>query len=128
MSEPKNPEPARKIGAGHAEAMARLGLKELRNAFDPSIDGKGVSDNEYGLYGTLTPGEVARGREGDGQAYGDLEEESPSVDAEQGAGRDYGFGSEVEIEEQQDQDMIGDILKENNIAPPEAERDTGHGY
>ena len=26
----------RKFGAGHVEAMGRLGLKELRNAFNPS--------------------------------------------------------------------------------------------
>lgn len=59
------PEPSRptkpKFGAGHASAMARLGLKELRNAFNPSKES--VADTEMGLYGTLTQGEVAEARE-----------------------------------------------------------------
>jgi hypothetical protein len=59
------PEPARpakaKFGAGHASAMGRLGLKELRNAFNPSKES--VADTEMGLYGTLTQGEVAESRE-----------------------------------------------------------------
>lgn len=55
----------RKIGAGHAEAMARLGLKELRNAFNPSRES--VADHEIGLYGTQTQGEIAEARGGPGQ-------------------------------------------------------------
>src|ERR1700735_4252626 len=62
----------RKIGSGHAEAMARLGLKELRNAFNPSRES--VADNEIGLYGTQTQGEIAEARGGPGQG---LEQESP---------------------------------------------------
>jgi hypothetical protein len=56
----------RKIGAGHAAAMARLGLKELRNAVNPSRES--VADTEIGLYGTQTQGEIAdaRGGPGDG--------------------------------------------------------------
>jgi hypothetical protein len=54
-----------KIGAGHAAAMARLGLKELRNAFNPSRES--VADSEIGLYGTLTQGEIAQARGGPGQ-------------------------------------------------------------
>jgi hypothetical protein len=54
----------RKIGAGHAQAMARLGLKELRNAFNPSRES--VADNEIGLYGTQTQGEIAEARGGPG--------------------------------------------------------------
>lgn len=46
-----------KIGAGHASAMARLGLREIRNAMNPSRDS--IADAEMGLYGTRTPGEVA---------------------------------------------------------------------
>ncbi len=53
-----------KIGSGHAEAMARLGLKELRNAANPSRES--VSDNEMGLYGTQTQGEIASARGGPG--------------------------------------------------------------
>jgi hypothetical protein len=53
-----------KFGAGHAAAMARLGLKELRNAANPSRES--VADNEIGLYGTLTQGEIAEARDGPG--------------------------------------------------------------
>jgi hypothetical protein len=57
----------KKIGSGHAAAMGRLGIKELRNAFNPSRES--VADNEIGLYGTQTQGEIAaaRGGPGDGQ-------------------------------------------------------------
>jgi hypothetical protein len=54
----------RKIGAGHAEAMLRLGLKELRNAANPSRES--VADAEVGLYGTQTQGEIAEARGGPG--------------------------------------------------------------
>lgn len=50
----------RKLGEGHVSAMARLGLKELRNAFNPSRES--VSDQEIGLYGSLTQGEIAQAR------------------------------------------------------------------
>jgi hypothetical protein len=55
---------ARKIGEGHAGAMLRLGLKELRNAANPSRES--VADTEIGLYGTLTQGEIAQARGGPG--------------------------------------------------------------
>jgi hypothetical protein len=61
----------RKIGAGHAEAMLRLGLKELRNAANPSRES--VADAEIGLYGTQTQGEIAEARGGPGLG---LEQES----------------------------------------------------
>lgn len=64
----------RKIGEGHVAAMARLGLKELRNALNPSRES--VADNEIGLYGTLTQGEIAQARGGPGQGP---EQESPGV-------------------------------------------------
>jgi hypothetical protein len=53
-----------KIGAGHAEAMMRLGLKELRNAANPSRES--VADTEMGLVGTQTQGEIAEARGGPG--------------------------------------------------------------
>jgi hypothetical protein len=62
----------RKIGDGHAAAMARLGLKELRNAVNPSRES--VADNEIGLYGTATQGEIAEARGGPGQGP---EQEAP---------------------------------------------------
>jgi hypothetical protein len=49
-----------KIGEGHAEAMLRLGLKELRNAANPSP--QSVADSEMGLYLTATQGEIAQAR------------------------------------------------------------------
>ena len=51
-----------KFGAGHAGAMGRQGLSELRNAFYPESN---IARNqvEYGVWGTLTPGEVARSRD-----------------------------------------------------------------
>ena len=58
MASKNDPNP--KIGAGHAAAMARQGLRELRAAFYP---GSNVAQSaEYGLYGTRTPGEVAESR------------------------------------------------------------------
>ncbi len=50
-----------KIGEGHADAMLRLGLKELRNALNPSRES--VADTEIGLYGTKTQGEIAESRD-----------------------------------------------------------------
>ena len=41
-----------KIGEGTLGAMGRLGLKELRNAFNPSRES--VADSELGMYGTAT--------------------------------------------------------------------------
>jgi hypothetical protein len=55
---------ARKIGEGHAAAMFRLGLKELRNAINPSRES--VADQELGLFGTETQGEIAKARRGPG--------------------------------------------------------------
>jgi hypothetical protein len=62
----------RKIGEGHAGAMARLGFKELRNAMNPSRES--AADTEIGLYGTATQGEIAQDR----GSYGlDAEQEKP---------------------------------------------------
>jgi hypothetical protein len=60
----------RKIGTGHAAAMARMGLRELRAVMYPG--GNVAQQPEYGLYGTMTPGEVAESRRGEEH---DLEEE-----------------------------------------------------
>ncbi len=49
-----------KIGAGHAEAMWRQGLAELRGAF--FNESNVAQPAQYGLYGTRTPGEVAEAR------------------------------------------------------------------
>ena len=55
--------------------MGRLGLKELRNAFNPARDS--VADTEIGLYGTATQGEIASARSGAGDGP---EQESLSMD------------------------------------------------
>lgn len=68
-----------KIGAGHASAMFRLGLRELRNAANPSRDS--VADTEMGLYGTRTPGEISEIRNSAGQTL-DREQERPAVSPE----------------------------------------------
>ena len=53
-----------KIGAGHLEAMGRLGLREFRAAAYP--DSNIAQPSEYGIYGTATPGEVSESRRDDG--------------------------------------------------------------
>ncbi len=64
-----------KIGTGHAEAMFRQGLAELRGAF--YSESNVAQPAQYGLYGTRTPGEIAEARRADGDR--NLEEESKSV-------------------------------------------------
>lgn len=82
-----------KIGEGHADAMLRLGLKELRNAFNPSRDS--VAGDEMGIYGTATQGEIANARDGAGDGP---EQESASLDDVRSAAR------EQERQNQQGQD------------------------
>lgn len=60
-----------KIGSSHASAWMRQGLRELRAAVYPASN---VGQTpEVGLYGTLTPGEVAESRR---ESTLDLEQES----------------------------------------------------
>lgn len=49
-----------KIGTGHASAMGRQGLRELRASLYP--ESNVAQQGEYGLYGTRTPGEVSESR------------------------------------------------------------------
>ena len=64
------------VGEGHLGAMARLGLKELRNAVNPSREG--VADSEIGIFGTLTQGEIAEARGGPGSGP-EQEEAAPKM-------------------------------------------------
>ena len=95
----------RKWGAGSLAAFARLGLKELRNAINPSRDS--IADVEIGMYGTQTQGEIAQARAGPGLGP---EEESPqkttldemrqetadkSRASERDRGRDKGAGRKI---------------------------------
>jgi hypothetical protein len=66
--------PPPKIGSGHAEAMFRQGLSELRGALYP--DSNVAQPAQYGLYGTRTPGEVADSRK---ESARDMNEEPSSV-------------------------------------------------
>ena len=68
----------RKIGDGHGAAMLRLGLKELRNALNPSRES--AADAEIGLYGTQTQGEIAEARGGPGQGPEQESDNSLSLD------------------------------------------------
>jgi hypothetical protein len=61
-----------KIGEGHASAMLRQGLRELRAAVYP--ESNVAQQPEYGLYGTRTPGEVAESRREDRESR-DIERE-----------------------------------------------------
>jgi hypothetical protein len=69
-------EPESKIGDGHASAMFRQGLRELRASLYP--ESNVAQHPEYGLYGTLTPGEVAASRAQDAPRLED-EPQQPSV-------------------------------------------------
>lgn len=59
MSERTEP----KIGAGHADAMFRQGLAELRAAFYP--ESNIAQPPQMGLYGTATQREVYDGKQAD---------------------------------------------------------------
>lgn len=54
---------APKIGAGHASAMFRQGLAELRGALYP--ESNVAQPTVYGIYGTKTPGEVMQEKKGE---------------------------------------------------------------
>jgi hypothetical protein len=63
-----------KIGAGHAAAMARLGLRELRGALYPASNV--AQQSEHGLYGTATQGEIVAAKK---DSVPDRSEEKESV-------------------------------------------------
>ncbi len=50
-----------KFGAGHAAAMARQGLREIRGAMYTQSNVAQAPD--YGIYGNKTPGEIADERD-----------------------------------------------------------------
>lgn len=62
-----------KIGAGHASAMFRQGLAELRAAMYPNSNV--AQPAQYGLYGTKTPGEVMQDKQSDARDP----DEQPSI-------------------------------------------------
>ena len=99
MSEEKSKS---KIGAGHASAMARLGLAELRAAVVFS-ESNVVQPSPYGIYGTKTPGEVQEERKSSSKDAGD---EQPSIL--------HGRGMDAEKE---------DKGEDSEPEPPRAERE-----
>lgn len=64
-----------KIGAGHAAAMARLGLRELRDAM--YLDSNVAQYPELGTFGTLTPQEILAGK----RDAGAKQEQEPEQDS-----------------------------------------------
>ena len=73
-----------KLGAGHAEAMARQGLAELRAAF---YAGSNIAQpTEYGIWGRPTPQEVVESKEEDlsGGVVSSRVEEPARSDADDG--------------------------------------------
>jgi hypothetical protein len=80
-----------KFGEGHVTAMGRLGMKELRNAVNPSKES--VADTELGLYGTLTQGEIATARKGPGSGP---EQESMSIEGMRDAAKEKANDNEIE--------------------------------
>ena len=74
MSEQPEERQSPKIGAGHVAAMGRQGLRELRGALYP--DSNVAQPPEYGLYGTMTPGEIAEDRKTTEPQIGPDEERS----------------------------------------------------
>lgn len=56
-------ESTQKIGAGHASAMFRQGLAELRGTLYP--ESNVAQPTVYGIAGTKTPGEVMMEKQGD---------------------------------------------------------------
>jgi hypothetical protein len=93
---------AGKIGEGHAAAMARLGLRELRNAFNPSKES--VADNEVGLYGNSTQGEIAAARSGPGQG---AEQESHGLDELRAYAKERAQQAEKDMGKDRDNDRDG---------------------
>jgi hypothetical protein len=89
-----------KIGAGHASAMARLGLAELRAAFVVS-DSNIVQPSPYGIYGTKTPGEVQEERRSSSRDAGDDPPSMPDGRHESGA-RDQDRGNEQREDQERD--------------------------
>jgi hypothetical protein len=65
-----------KIGSGHAAAMARMGLAELRGALYP--ESNVAARQEHGLYGTSTPQEVVDAKRPVGD---DRERQAPAAEA-----------------------------------------------
>ncbi|MEW4569544.1 hypothetical protein AB1L88_16890 [Tautonia sp. JC769] len=65
-----------KLGAGHASAMFRQGVRELRAAVYP--ESNVAQPAEYGTFGTKTPGEVAQDRRADAR---DIEHDAGSAQA-----------------------------------------------
>jgi|GEM_PF-1554528 len=78
-----------KFGEGTLSAMGRLGLKELRNAINPSRES--IADSELGMYGTATQGEIAQARNGPGDGP---EQESLSMSDLRAAAEEKAKGNE----------------------------------
>jgi hypothetical protein len=61
-----------KIGAGHFQAWLRQGFKEVAQVLPAFNQGQHIVE-EPGLFGNLTPGEIAKGKEQEMQLDGNQE-------------------------------------------------------
>lgn len=82
------------IGAGHASAMLRQGLAELRQAVYP--DSNVAAQPQYGLYGTRTPGEVMQDRKAEGR---DPDEEPSALNEPQKDGKHKSADKDRDVRE-----------------------------
>ncbi len=84
-------EPTPKYGSGHASAMFRQGLAELRAAMYP--ESNVAQPTVYGIAGTKTPGEVMQDKQGElrdpDEKPSILDERLQQVERD-GAGREAG--------------------------------------
>ena len=97
--------PQAKIGTGHANAMFRQGLSELRATL---YTGSNIAQQpEYGLYGHQTPGEIAADRKPDPTPTLDEEPQAPSPlqqSMREAESRSQGRSQERTREQNQDRD------------------------
>jgi hypothetical protein len=125
----------KKLGGMTLGAHARLGLAELREAV--SHDSSIAQSTPYGMWGTLTPGEIAAGREADPQTM-TLEPRaensplpSPSEIAEDRGpyGRDDAhaalYGEQTQSNDAQP--TPGDIADDHSPDTPEQDHGLDHG-
>jgi hypothetical protein len=96
--------------------MGRLGLKELRNALNPSRES--VADSEIGLYGTATQGEIAESRGGAGLGA-EQESHGSTLSLNDLRGHAQERSQEAERGKEQEKDKDQEQGKENDRGGPE---------
>jgi hypothetical protein len=125
----------KKLGGMTPGAMTRLGLAELREAV--SLDSGNEGSTPYGMYGTLTPGEVAAERRDDPQVQqleqemGDHKADRAMTPGEIAMEGGTIFGTDRTQENTRDAGGMtpGDIAQDNGTYAPDQDygRDNGAG-